>query len=114
MAFRRSSDRMLWGRGPDQGSLRAIAEAIDGKLKVILDNGIRRGANMMRAKALGADFVLTGRALAYGVGAGGAISAQRAMDILTLELLRALGQLGVASYSALDAIALFSAAATRR
>lgn len=67
---------------------------------------------MMRAKALGADFVLTGRALAYGTGAGGAIGAQCAMDILKLELLRALGQLGVASFSALDATALFPAPTT--
>ena len=92
--------------------LPAIAKAVEGKLKVLLDSGVRRGADMLRGKALGADFVLTGRALAYGVGAGGAQGAQRAMDILKLELLRALGQLGVSSYSALDASALFAAPTT--
>jgi (S)-mandelate dehydrogenase len=54
----------------------------------------------LRAKAMGADFALSGRALAFGVGAGGAMGAQRALDILHLELVRALGQLGVASFEA--------------
>lgn len=86
--------------------LPAIAEAVSCKLKIILDSGIRRGADVLRAKALGADFVLTGRALAYGVGAGGSEGAERAMDILKLELVRALGQLGVSSYSSLTKSAL--------
>lgn len=97
---------------PTIEALPAIAKAIDGKLKVILDSGIRRGADILRAKALGADFAFTGRALAYGVGAGGAEGAQRAMDILKLELVRALGQLGASSYTAFSTAALFSLPAT--
>lgn len=97
---------------PTIEALPAIAKAIDGKLKVILDSGIRRGADILRAKALGADFAFTGRALAYGVGAGGAEGAQRAMDILKLELVRALGQLGASSYTAFSSAALFSLPAT--
>ena len=54
---------------------------------------------MLRAKALGADFTLAGRALAFGVGAGGRDGAERAMQILTLELERALGQLGTAAFA---------------
>ncbi|WHZ36453.1 alpha-hydroxy acid oxidase [Sagittula sp. MA-2] len=75
--------------------LPGIAKAVAGRMKVIVDSGIRRGADLMRAKALGADFALTGRALAFGVGAGGAHGAARAVEILELELVRALGQLGV-------------------
>ncbi|SDD89477.1 alpha-hydroxy acid oxidase [Ruegeria marina] len=75
--------------------LPGIAEAVSGKMTVIVDSGIRRGADLLRARALGADFALAGRALAFGVGAGGAAGAARAMDILKLELVRALGQLGV-------------------
>lgn len=97
---------------PTIEALPAIAKAIDGKLKVILDSGIRRGADILRAKALGADFAFTGRALAYGVGAGGAEGAQRAMDILKLELVRALGQLGASSYTAFSSAALFPLPAT--
>ena len=85
--------------------LPAIAEALAGRTKILLDSGIRRGADMIRAKALGADFVLTGRAMAFGVGAGGADGAERAFDILELELVRALGQLGTTRYDAVtDAV----------
>jgi len=78
--------------------LPAIAKAVAGRMTIILDSGIRRGADVLRAKALGADFTFVGRALAYGVGAGGEAGAQRAFDILHLELVRALGQLGVPSF----------------
>jgi isopentenyl diphosphate isomerase/L-lactate dehydrogenase-like FMN-dependent dehydrogenase len=82
---------------PTIEALPPIAQALEGRMKIILDSGIRRGADILRAKALGADFALTGRALAYGVGAGSSQGAQRAMDILKLELVRALGQLGISS-----------------
>lgn len=86
--------------------LPAIVEALDGRTPIIFDSGLRRGADLLRGRALGAHFGLTGRALAFGVGAGGAAGAQRALEILKLELLRALGQLGVASFNDVDAAAL--------
>ena len=86
--------------------LPAIAEALGGRIRVILDSGIRRGADLVRARALGADFALAGRALAYGVGAGGAAGAARSMEILKLELVRALGQLGVPRYGDVGAAQL--------
>lgn len=91
---------------PTIEALPAIFEALGDRIKIILDSGVRRGADVLRAKALGADFVLSGRALAFGVGAGGAAGAQRAMDILKLELVRALGQLGATSFGAVDSAAL--------
>ena len=84
---------------PTIEALPAIADAVGGRLKILLDSGIRRGADVLRAKALGADFTLAGRALAFGVGAGGRDGAERAMQILTLELERALGQLGTAAFA---------------
>ena len=75
-------------------------------MKIILDSGIRRGADILRAKALGADFTLAGRAMAYGAGAGGEAGARRAFEILHLELVRALGQLGIPSYDAVGATEL--------
>ncbi|QBK32453.1 alpha-hydroxy-acid oxidizing protein [Roseitalea porphyridii] len=87
-------------------ALPAIAEAVKGRLTVLLDSGIRRGSDVIRAKALGADLVLAGRALAFGVGAGGAAGAQRGIDILKLELVRALGQLGTPCYATIDASVL--------
>lgn len=84
---------------PTIEALPAISRALGGRITILLDSGIRRGADILRAKALGADFVLAGRALAYGVGAGGAAGADRAFDILELELVRALGQLGTPSFT---------------
>jgi isopentenyl diphosphate isomerase/L-lactate dehydrogenase-like FMN-dependent dehydrogenase len=84
---------------PTIEALPAIAEALGGRIGILLDSGVRRGSDMLRAKALGADFVLAGRALAYGVGAGAAPGAERAFDILMLELVRALGQLGVNAFA---------------
>lgn len=89
--------------------LPAIAEAVNGRMTIILDSGIRRGADILRAKALGADFTFAGRALAYGVGAGGETGAARAFDILELELIRALGQLGVPSFADVGPSALTAA-----
>ena len=82
---------------PTIEALPAVVEAVAGRITVMLDSGVRRGSDVLRARALGADFVLAGRALAFGVGAGGAAGAERAMDILKLELTRALGQVGALS-----------------
>lgn len=87
-------------------ALPPIADALGGKIRILLDSGVRRGVDMVRAKALGADFVFAGRALAYGVGAGGRQGAKRALDILKLELVRALGQLGQPRFSGIDGTAL--------
>jgi len=85
---------------PTIEALPAIAAAVGDRMTIVLDSGVRRGADMLRARALGADFALAGRALAYGVGAGGGAGARRAMEILKLELVRALGQLGAVSCDA--------------
>jgi len=83
---------------PTVEALPAIAKAVAGRMTIILDSGIRRGADVLRAKALGADFAFAGRSFAYGVGAGGEVGAQRSFNILQLELIRALGQLGVSTF----------------
>lgn len=83
---------------PTVEALPAIAKAVAGRMPVLVDSGVRRGADLLRARALGADFALAGRAMAFGVGAGGAAGARRAYEILTLELERALGQLGVSRF----------------
>jgi len=85
---------------PTIEALPAIAAAVGDRMTIVLDSGVRRGADMLRGRALGADFALAGRALAYGVGAGGGAGARRAMEILKLELVRALGQLGAVSCDA--------------
>lgn len=91
---------------PTIEALPGITKAVGDRMAVWVDSGVRRGADIVRAKALGADFVLAGRALAYGVGAGGRAGAERAMDILLLELQRALGQLGTPAVSQVTSAAL--------
>ena len=83
---------------PTIEALPPIVDAVGGRMTLILDSGIRRGADILRAKALGADYAFAGRAFAYGVGAGGQAGAERSFEILQLELIRALGQLGTPSY----------------
>jgi len=67
-----------------------------------MSGGIRRGTDILKALALGADAVLTGRATLYGLCAGGADGVAHAIDILKSETLNELGQLGVATLDALD------------
>jgi (S)-mandelate dehydrogenase len=95
------------GRQTDHGpssikGLPAIVKASAGKVPILFDSGIRRGADFIRAKALGASFIFAGRAFAFGAAAGGAAGCERAFDILELELTRALGQIGCPEFSKID------------
>jgi len=79
-------------------SLRALPEvvaALDGQAEVLMDGGVRRGSDIIKAICLGARAVLVGRAYAYGLAAAGQIGVARALEILrddaerTLKLLAA-------------------------
>ncbi|HZY14956.1 MAG TPA: alpha-hydroxy acid oxidase [Beijerinckiaceae bacterium] len=71
-----------------------IAEAVEKRVPILFDSGIRRGSDIAKALALGADFVLVGRATLYGAGAAGGAGVKRAIAILIDEFDRVLGQLG--------------------
>lgn len=71
-----------------------IAQAVGERLTLLLDGGIRRGTDVIKALALGADAVMLGRATLYGLAAGGEPGVRRALEILTSEIDRALGHLG--------------------
>jgi (S)-mandelate dehydrogenase len=75
--------RQLDGAAPTLEALPAIARAVGAKVTVLLDGGVRRGADILKARALGAQAVLTGRATLYGAMAGGEPGARRAREILT-------------------------------
>jgi isopentenyl diphosphate isomerase/L-lactate dehydrogenase-like FMN-dependent dehydrogenase len=81
--------------------LPAIRAATGDRLVVMLDSGIRRGADIVKALALGARFVFVGRATLYGAAAGGRAGVDRALAILRQELDRALGQIGCRSLAEL-------------
>jgi len=79
-----------------------IVSAVNGQIDVLMDGGVRRGTDVIKAICLGARAVLIGRAYAYGLAAGGPAGVTRAIDILRAEIDRALKLLGCASISALD------------
>jgi len=62
---------------------------------VMLDSGIRRGTDVLKALALGADFVFVGRPFNYAASIGGEAGVRRAYEILQGEVLRGVGQLGL-------------------
>jgi len=77
--------------------LPAIAEAVAGRLDILADSGVRRGADIARYLALGARGVLVGRAPLYGAAIGGAAGAGRVLDILATELRTTMALLGARS-----------------
>jgi (S)-mandelate dehydrogenase len=74
--------------------LPGINEAVGDKLTLIVDGGIRRGADIIMALCHGARFVMVGRATLYGAVAGGIPGVQRAIDILREEIDLVMGQIG--------------------
>jgi isopentenyl diphosphate isomerase/L-lactate dehydrogenase-like FMN-dependent dehydrogenase len=79
-----------------------IVAAVNGEIEVLMDGGVRRGTDVVKAICLGARAVLIGRAYAYGLAAGGPQGVARAIEILRAEVERALKLLGCPSVSALD------------
>ena len=86
--------------------LPAIRAAVPSGHAVMLDGGIRRGADIVIAKCLGADFVFLGRATLYGAIAGAEAGADRAIAIMCDEMVRTMAQIGRRSMSSLDAACL--------
>jgi L-lactate dehydrogenase (cytochrome) len=79
-----------------------VVAAVNGRIEVLLDGGIRRGGDVVKALCLGARAVLIGRAYAYGLGAAGGAGVTCAIDILRTDIVRTLTLLGVASTASLD------------
>ncbi len=75
---------------------------MNGQVEVLMDGGIRRGSDIVKAICLGAGAVLCGRAYAYGLGAAGEVGVTRALEILRVDLERTLKLLGCPSVAALD------------
>jgi (S)-mandelate dehydrogenase len=82
--------------------LEEAREIVGDRIALYVSGGVRRGTDILKALALGADAVLTGRATLYGLCAGGADGVARALAILRNETMNELGQLGVPSLDALN------------
>jgi isopentenyl diphosphate isomerase/L-lactate dehydrogenase-like FMN-dependent dehydrogenase len=79
-----------------------VVAAVGGRTEVLLDGGIRRGSDIVKALCLGARAVLVGRAYAYGLAAAGAPGVARAVEILKADVIRTMKLLGVKSVAELD------------
>lgn len=95
------------GRSMDYGPstleiMPEIAAAVNGRIPILFDSGIRRGADIFKALALGADAVCLGRAARWGLGAFGTAGAQKLIEILQQELVQVAAAAGCAKLSDIE------------
>ncbi len=83
-------------------ALPVVAEKVTGRVPLLMDGGVRRGTDVVKALALGASAVLIGRPTLYGLGAGAADGVQCVVSILRTELEMAMALTGRTSISAID------------
>lgn len=94
--------RQLDSVSPTIRALPEVVAAVNGQIEVLMDGGVRRGTDVVKALCLGARAVLCGRAYAYGLAAAGEAGVQRALEILSVDVERTLRLLGCASSRELD------------
>jgi isopentenyl diphosphate isomerase/L-lactate dehydrogenase-like FMN-dependent dehydrogenase len=94
--------RQLDGVPASFRALPEIVEAVQGRVEVLMDGGIRRGTDIAKALCMGARAVLCGRGYAYGLAAAGEAGVDRAIEILRVDLDRTLRLLGCSSVTELD------------
>jgi isopentenyl diphosphate isomerase/L-lactate dehydrogenase-like FMN-dependent dehydrogenase len=94
--------RQLDGVPASLQALPEVVAAVKDQAEVLLDSGIRRGSDVIKAICLGARAVLCGRAYAYGLAAAGEAGVARALEILRVDMERTLKLLGCPSIDALD------------
>jgi glycolate oxidase len=90
------------GRQIDHGlgsleTLPEIVQAVGGRARIIVDGGVQRGTDILKAIALGADVVALGRLQGWGLAAGGVAGCVRMLEILEDELISAMGLTGLTS-----------------
>ena len=103
------------GRQLDHGRgtmevLPEIVKAVAGRAKIVVDGGINRGTDIVKAIASGADAVAIGRLHCFGLAAAGKVGVVRVLELLEDEMRRDMGLLGVTSLDALDPSHLHAAA----
>ena len=94
--------RQLDGLPASLRALPEVVEAAQGSIEVLMDGGVRRGTDIVKAISMGARAVLCGRAYAYGLAAAGEAGVDRAIEILRTDVERTLRLLGCPSIAELD------------
>ena len=95
------------GRQLDHGAgsmevLRECLDAVDGRAFTVVDGGVSRGSDIVKAIAMGADLVGIGRLYCYALAAGGADAIVRLVELLEIEVVECLGLLGLDGFKGLD------------
>ncbi|MGW0330962.1 aminotransferase class I/II-fold pyridoxal phosphate-dependent enzyme [Streptomyces sp. NPDC003011] len=106
--------RQLDGAPATLDVLAEVAAAVDGRVPLLLDGGVRRGADVLAALALGADAVLVGRPVLHGLAAGGRDGAEEVLELVVDGLTEAMALTGTASVAAAGPGVLERAAAGPR
>jgi isopentenyl diphosphate isomerase/L-lactate dehydrogenase-like FMN-dependent dehydrogenase len=94
--------RQLDGAASSLDALPAVVAAVGGRIPVLVDGGIRRGSDVVKALALGAAACLIGRPQLWGVAVAGEAGVARVLEIYRQEIDRAMGLCGVTSLAAID------------
>lgn len=94
--------RQLDGAISALDALPAIIEAVDGRIPVLLDGGVRRGGDVVKALCLGAACCLIGRPQLFGLAVGGEAGVAHVLDIYRREIDRVMGLLGAARIADLE------------
>jgi len=102
--------RQLDGVSATLDALPEVVEAVDGRIEVLVDGGVRRGTDVVKALALGARAVLSGRAVLWGLAANGEAGARHVLDLLRDEIELALVLTGCGSPAAVTRAHVTSAA----
>ncbi|MBS1851027.1 MAG: alpha-hydroxy-acid oxidizing protein [Acidobacteria bacterium] len=102
--------RQLDSVAPSLRILPEVVTAVNGQIEVLMDGGVRRGGDIVKALCLGARAVLLGRAYAYGMAAAGRPGATRAIEILRADMERTMRLLGCSSVQQLNSSYIEAAA----
>lgn len=94
--------RQLDGAPATMAVLPAVVDAVGQRGAVLVDGGVRRGSDVVKAVAVGADAVLIGRPYLYGLAAAGTAGVQRVLDILRADMVRTMALVGCPTVSELD------------
>jgi len=85
-----------------------VAEEVKGRIPIILDGGVRRGTDIIKALALGADAVMIGRPVFWGLAVDGSKGVERIIEILEEELRTGMALLGVTRLKDINRSHIFS------
>ena len=88
------------------GLLEPVVQEIGGQVTVLCDGGVRRGSDIVKALALGADACMAGRAYLYGLGAAGEEGVDHVIEILRSGMERTMALIGRTSVAEIDATAV--------